>query len=82
MALKNIYARIPQVYFERLSALAEIRNQSTSELIREILCAYFETKNLPEYCSKPNCTSNVEYNTESKELINFTENFLESELDW
>ena len=43
MSLKNIYARIPQVYFEKLSALAEIRNQSSSELIRSIVLSFFET---------------------------------------
>lgn len=42
MSLKNIYARIPQHLLEKLSALAEERNQSTSQLIREIVCAFLE----------------------------------------
>lgn len=40
MSLKNIYARIPQHLLEKLSALAEERNQTTSELIRGIVTAF------------------------------------------
>ena len=42
MSLKNIYARVAPVYFEKLSALAETRNQSISELIRGIVCSFLE----------------------------------------